>query len=143
MMDSADAGRASDTDGRGNLSEKALLRFVTWFCEVARDQIAFMASCFDFSGLRARLRAYVLGPLGENEDAAAIVDAIFVRGSVARGDAEGITGRRERTAREVLRRLLRSGLLRSETPKGDIFLHFSSSSADFLFPRLFPPEALS
>jgi hypothetical protein len=46
----------------------------------------------------------------------------------------------ERTARGVLSKLLKVGLLSSETPKGDVFLRCSSDAAQFLFPRLFPAQ---
>jgi Fic family protein len=141
MMDAADAPRTSDTDGRGNLSARALLEFVTWFIAVARDQVSFMAGLFDFDRLRERLRAYVTDSLRAGEETALLVDEVFVRGSVARGEAARITKRPERTARLVLSKLLTGGLLASETPKGDVYLRFSSEAAEFLFPRLFPAEA--
>jgi Fic family protein len=141
MMDEADSPRTSDTDGRGNLSAAALLRFVTWFIEVARDQVTFMTSLFEFNRLRERLREYVAGPLKLGDEASALVDAIFLRGEIARGEAARITGRPERTAREVLSKLVRAGLVESETPKGDVSLRFSSVSTPFLFPLLFPAQA--
>ena len=141
MMDAADSPRTSDTDGRGNLSASSLLQFVTWFIEVARDQVTFMASLFEFDRLRDRLQEYVSGPLQLGDDARAVVDEIFLRGEVARGEAARITKRPERTAREVLAKLIRAGLVGSETPKGDVSLRFASDSAHFLFPLLFPAQA--
>jgi Fic family protein len=141
MMDSADSPRSTDTDGRGNLSAKALNEFVTWFLEVARDQVSFMSGLFDFDRLRGRLQAYVSGPLDFGAEATVLIDEVFLRGAISRGEAARITKRPERTARDILSKLLKAGLLDSETPKGDVFLHFSSDSAEFLFPRLFLAEA--
>jgi Fic family protein len=141
MMDAADSPRTSDSDGRGNLSATALLQFVTWFIEIARDQVTFMASLFEFDRLRERLQEYVSGPLRLGDDATALIDEIFLRGEVARGEAARITKRPERTAREVLSKLIKAGLVESETPKGDVALRFSSDSAHFLFPLLFPAQA--
>jgi Fic family protein len=141
MMDAADAPRSTDTDGRGNLSLKALEDFVTWFVEVARDQVSFMAALFEFDRLRERLHEYVVGPLQLGHEAGALVAEAFLRGAIERGEASRITKRPERTAREILSKLVKAGLLDSETPKGDVFLRFSSASAEFLFPRLFPPDA--
>jgi Fic family protein len=143
MMDATDSPRRGDTDGRGNLSEKALVDFVTWFIEVARDQVRFMTSLFEFDRLRGRLHQYVLGPLGLGEEARAVVDEVFLRGEIPRGEAPRITKLPERTAREVLSKVLKAGLLASETPKGDVSLRFSSDSAEFLFPRLFSDADLS
>jgi len=141
MMDAADAPRTSDTDGRGNLSATALLQFVTWFIQVARDQVTLMARLFELDRLRDRLQEYVAGSLKLGEDAAALVDEIFLRGEVARGEAARITKRPERTARETLSKLVKAGLLDSETPKGNVSLRFSSASTQFLFPLLFPAQA--
>jgi Fic family protein len=141
MMDAADAPRNDDSDGRGNLSAKALVEFVTWFIEVARDQVKFMAGLFEFDRLRERLHEYVVGPLRLGADAGALVDEAFLRGQIARGEAARITKRPERTARDVLGKLLKAGLLASDTPKGDVSLRFSSESAQFLFPLLFPVDA--
>lgn len=69
------------------------------------------------------------------------MDEVFLRGAVPRGEATRATRRPERTARGVLSRLLKAGLLGLETPKGEVFLRFSSDSAEFLFPRLFSAEA--
>jgi Fic family protein len=140
MMDAADSPRTSDTDGRGNLSARALLEFVTWFIAVAHDQVTFMAGLFEFNRLRERLRDHVVRTQQSGEEAALLVDEVFRRGSVPRGEAARITNRPERTARLVLSKLLTAGLLASQTPKGDVHLRFSSDSAEFLFPRLFPAD---
>lgn len=141
MMDLADSPRRNDTDGRGNLSAAALVEFATWFFRVAADQVAFMSDLFGFDRLRERLQGYVEDVLRLSAETALLVDEVFLRGSVARGEASRITKRPERTARDILRRLLEAGLLSSDSPKGDVHLRFTSASADVLFPRLFPAEA--
>ena len=140
MMDLADAPRKSDLDGRGNLSLSALETFVMWFCRVELDQLQFMESLFDLSKLRERLQAYVRGTLGAKAEAWLLIDSVLQRGEVPRGEAGRIVGRPERTARDVLRGLIESGLLTSQTPKGAVRLHFTGTSADELFPRLFPAQ---
>jgi len=143
MMDAADSPRRGALDGRGNLSLEALVEFVTWFCQIALDQVAFMAALFDLAGLEDRLRAYVRQQLHMEDDACTLAAEVLRRGELARGDAEHVLGRRERTARAVLSGLVRAGLLRSETAKGKVRLHFSTESADFLFPRLFGAQLAS
>jgi hypothetical protein len=54
-----------------------------------------------------------------------------------RGEAERITGLKERSARMVLSSLINNEILQSETPKGPVSLHFGSGSVEFLFPKLF------
>jgi Fic family protein len=137
MMDATDALRRGDLDGRGNLSLEALVEFVTWFCQVALDQVRFMASLFDLERLEARLRAYVEESLGLSGAAAELPIAALRSGELARGEASRVTKRPERTARNDLSSLVEAGLLVSDTPKGPVHLCFSTESADALFPRLF------
>ena len=139
MMDATDAPRRGDLDGRGNLSLDALVQFVTWFCQVALDQVQFMSSLFDLERLELRLRAYVEDSLGLSAAAAELPVAALHRGEFARGEASRVTKRPERTARNDLSSLVEAGLLVSDTPKGPVHLRFSAENVDALFPRLFGP----
>ncbi|HKY36632.1 MAG TPA: Fic family protein [Polyangiaceae bacterium] len=140
MMDAADEPRRSDLDGRGNLSLAALEEFVTWFCEVALDQLRFMSQLFELDALATRLGTYVTRDLGLSNHALKLTQAILLRGEMPRGEASLVTGAPERTAREVLSRLTELGLVASKTPKGPVSLRFTTSSAETLFPRLFPAQ---
>lgn len=140
MMDLADTPRRDDLDGRGNLSRLALVDFVLWFCRVSLDQVRFMCGLFDLDALGGRLERHVRGSIGGSEAAALLAAEVLRRGEVPRGEASRITGRPERTARAALGKLVGADLLRSETPKGPVRLHFSVASADELFPRLFPAQ---
>jgi len=137
MLDDADSPRRGDLDGRGNLSLEALIDFVTWFCRIALDQVTFMAKLFDLEALEDRLRRYVEQTLGMDESAAVLATVVLRRGELPRGEASSVIGRPERTARVVLSKLVAAQFLVSETPKGAVRLHFTSESADVLFPRLF------
>lgn len=142
MMDLADEPRRGALDGRGNLSLVALSEFVLWFCEVALDQLRFMSSLFALEALADRLRGYVEQSLGLSASAAKLASAVLHRGELPRGEAALVTGLPERTARQLLSRLTEAGLLASSTPKGPVSLRFDSTSAETLFPRLFPAQAL-
>lgn len=137
MMDAADAPRAGDLDGRGNLSLAALIDFVQWFCDVMEDQLAFMTAQLQIDSLGSRLTTYVERELGLPSTATAIARDVLIRGEVPRGEAGRITGLRDRAARDVLGQLTASGLLASATPKGPVSLRISTSAAETLFPRLF------
>ncbi len=140
MMDHADSPRQGDLDGRGNLSLRALVDFVSWFCQVGLDQVRFMSTLFDLDHLAQRLREHAWS-LTSSEDAARLATEVLRRGEVSRGDAAAITGRSERTARAAVAALLRAELLVSDTPKGPVRLRFSAAHADALFPQLFPAQA--
>lgn len=141
MMDLADSPRENDLDGRGNLSLRALETFVTWFCEVMLDQLRFMTGLFELEQLGDRLELYVSRDLGLSTGAVQLCRALLLRGSMPRGDAGLVTQMPERTARQTLGRLIEAGLVASATPKGPVSLRFTSTSADVLFPRLFPAQA--
>jgi len=136
MMDHADMPRQGDLDGRGNLSERALTSFSTWFLKVCLDQVRFMSELFDLDGLAERLKRYAQIK-GWRPEATKLLVEILHRGEIARGDAAAITGLGERTARNLLGELVRDGILGSLSEKGPVSLRFSVETQDVLFPRLF------
>jgi Fic family protein len=138
MMDLADTPRQGDFDGRGNLSERALVDFVTWFLRVAVDQVTFMAGLFDLNSLAGRLRLFIARHERLKPEAAALLEQTLVRGEIERGEASRITGLPVRTAQRLLNDLIAEGLLRSSTPKGPVSLRFPAHALEELFPRLFP-----
>jgi Fic family protein len=135
-MDYADTPRQGDLDGRGNLSQKALIEFIHWFLQVCLDQVNFMTSLFEFDRLAGRLKGYVESQ-GLKPEAFFILERVLIQGEMPRGEAERITGLKERSARMVLSSLINNEILQSETPKGPVSLHFGSGSVEFLFPKLF------
>lgn len=137
MMDHADMPRQGDLDGRGNLSRRALEEFTTWFLEVCLDQIRFMSGLFQLDALAARLKNYA-AMRGWRAEAAVLLVEIMHRGEIARGDAETITGLKERTSRDLLGLLLADGILASDSQKGPVSLRFPANALDLLFPQLFP-----
>lgn len=136
MMDLADAPRQGDLDGRGNLSERALTEFSIWFLKICLDQVQFMGELFDLGPLADRLKRYAQLKNWRPE-AAKLLTEVLHRGEIARGDAAGITGLGERTARDLLGDILRDGVLGSPSEKGPVGLRFTVESQDVLFPRLF------
>ena len=115
--------------------------FVTWFCEVALDQLTFMSQLFDLDTLSRRLEVYVTRDLGLAQSSVMLVQGLLQRGEMPRGEAAVVTGTPERTARQTLSRLIDAGLVGSGTPKGPVSLRFNTASAETLFPRLFPAQA--
>lgn len=137
-MDYADTQRQGDLDGRGNLSEKALIDFVAWFLKVSLDQIGFMSSLFDLEKLGNRLHRYVERSEVLKPEANNLLQEALIRGEFERGEASRITGLPERTARRILNSVINDGLLASATPKAPVSLKFPSDSLEELFPKLYP-----
>jgi Fic family protein len=137
----ADSHRQGDMDGRGNLSNKGLVTFCTFFLEIALDQVKFMSALLDFDGLQKRIIGYVdrQTVLGELQpESGYLLREVLLRGEVPRGEAARITGKAERTARRILKNLLEKRLLSAETEKGPVRLSFPTCAVGYYFPRLYP-----
>ena len=137
-MDRADAPRQGDLDGRGNLSERALVEFSDRFLRACLDQVRFMGELFDLGGLAGRLDRWVARSETLKPQSAALLREALVRGEFERGEAARLTGLPERSARRVLQGLLDAGSLGSGSPKGPVSLRFPTASLETLFRRLYP-----
>lgn len=138
MMDYADTPRQNDFDGRGNLSESALVDFTEWFLKVCLDQVTFMSGLFDLHNLERRLQVYVERSDVLKPQSVYLLQEALIRGEFERGDAARITGLAERSARRVLSDLIAEGLLASASPKSPVSLRFPVAALETLFPRLYP-----
>lgn len=136
MMARADAPRQRDRDGRGNLSEQALIAFTDWFLTVCIDQVRFVSGLFDLKTLEARI-ARLAAMMDLDPRGMAIVAAVLRHGEMQRGDARIVTGAPERTARRILTQYVQSGLLLSEGQKTPVRLAFPRDHHEALFPSLF------
>lgn len=147
MLDNADSARQGDLDGRGNLSEKMLWEWCRYFLELCEDQVSFMASMLDLSKLKDRMRAYLLvrgateGITEYREEALLPLHTIAVGGTVSRGEFIRMTGLEERTARKVISRFIKDGLLKSDSHRSELSIGFPLGSLNILFPNLYPEAA--
>ena len=138
-LNNADSPRQGDYDGRGNLSLKELISFTDWFLTVCIDQVTFMSSILDLGHMKNHLDEYVYHR-GLKPESKRILKNIFIFGEMPRGEAEDLTGFKERQARNILASLTEDGILCSHTPKGNVFLNFNMTSAPIIFPKLFYKE---
>jgi Fic family protein len=141
QMDRADMPRQGSRDGRGNLSEKALIDFSSWFLQVCGDQIRFMTTLFQFDALQGRLRSYVERSEKLKPETANLLEIALLRGELMRGDVALFTNLPERSGRRLLAEALQDGILTSDTPKGPVRLNFPAHTHEILFPRLFTSDA--
>ena len=142
LLAAADAPRQGDTDGRGNLSERALADFCLFFLSTMLDQVQFIRACLDFDTFTDRLRKHVQlsRQFGKAGDAVwLLLREAWVRGAFARGNAAAVINASERTARNVLKAALASGVLAADTERGPVRLGFPPEFVEDLFPRLYAP----
>lgn len=137
-----DLKRRNDLDGRGNLSEEALVAFTQFFLEACLDQINFMEKLMQPEQLRTRILIWAqeecqLGALPPQS--IQILEAILYRGEVSRGDMVTILKVGDRHARRLAAPLFDKGILVSDSSKAPIRLAFPATLAYRFMPGLFPP----
>jgi len=145
---SADQERspASAADGRGHLSEAALVAFCEFVLRVMLDQIAYMDKLLELDALADRMERYTLVEAGLGDAGSRVFlllrEALY-RGEFPRGEAGRIAGAGERTGRAALATAVEAGLLKSSTPKSPVRLALPAKVLGTYFPQLFPPGQLA
>lgn len=138
-LDAADEHRMGDLDGRGNLSEQRLAEFCEFSLGVAKDQVNYMAQMFSLEKIEQRCWQYFNVMQDDiRPEAAHLYLQAFQRGEFERGEASRLTGLSERTARDVLSNLVKSGFLISDSPKGKVRAGFPLQALGTLLPNLYP-----
>jgi Fic family protein len=141
LLQAADGPRRGDLDGRGTLSQKALIDFCAFFLNICIDQVEYMGKILDFKTLSERMRIHVEEMIAMKElpkgSYALLREALLV-GEFERGKVEEITGFKDRAAREVLYALIKKNLLVSDTPRGPVRLSFPIDVIERWFPLLYP-----
>jgi len=138
-----DAPRRNDLDGRGALSEEALVGFTRFFLETCLDQVRFMEGLVQPDRLRDRILIWAEEELRADSlpaKAGKILEAVLFRGELPRGDVPALLGTGERHTRRVVSALLERGVLVSESSRAPLFLTFPAALAPRWMPGLFPEK---
>ncbi len=144
LLDSADAPRQGDLDGRGNLSEKALRQWCEFFVELAGDQVTFMGTLLGLERLKDGIATLMLVRSESSQyknysrQATLALHHVALAGPTARGEFMTMTGLPERTASRVLAQLLKDRVLVSEGPKSPVSFSFPLDALNILLPNLYP-----
>ena len=144
LLAAADEPRYNDYDGRGVLSERALVEFCVYFLETAIDQVKFMSGLLDTARLMDRIEAWTRGEVAAKrleKGSFSILREAWYRGSVERGRVPEIANVKERQGREIVSRLVELRVLKSESPRGPLRLHAPIDVVEAWFPGLYPPFA--
>jgi Fic family protein len=141
LLMAADEPRHNDLDGRGNLSEAALVQFCQFFLATCVDQIDFMRSILEPSELLRRMEIYVEEEVRAGrlpKGSFPLLREALLAGEFERGQAPALTAYKERMARIVLSQLLEHGLLVSAGPRAPVRLGFPINVVERWFPALYP-----
>jgi Fic family protein len=137
----ADSWREGDTDGRGSLSQRALIDFCEFFLKVCVDQVRFMEQLLEPAGLLERVRRYCVEqierknlPKGSYE----VLREVIILGELPRARIVEVTGYKERQARSVVSRLIELELLKSDSQRSPLRLHIPHEVVGEWFPKLYP-----
>jgi Fic family protein len=144
LLAAADEPRRGDLDGRGNLSEAALVDWIDYTLDVCLDQIAFMRRMLDLSTIEQRIAACLTFEertlkSGVRIEALRPLHYLFLGGvDLERGEFKRMTGLGERTAVKLLTALLARGLLHTDSPQGKVRFGLPLHALRFYFPALWP-----
>lgn len=142
LLSNCDLQRRNDLDGRGNLSEEALIAFTQFFLEACIDQITFMEKLMQPDLLRTRILHWAQEEIQMGElspHSAQIIEAILYRSEIPRAEIPIVLNVTDRHARRITSSLIAKGIITSDTPKSPIKLAFPASLASRWMPGLFPP----
>lgn len=144
-LEDADEPRRGDLDGRGNLTEEGLWNFCHYFLTVCRDQAGFMRTMLGFDGIRSRIRALVVFRSETDKlvrrEAELPLHYLFTSGPLTRAEFKQMTGLGDKVAQMLLSRLLKTGLVESDTPLGPVRFGLPLDALQFYFPDLYPEAA--
>ena len=141
LLADCDQPRRNDLDGRGNLSEEALVEFTRFFLGVCIDQVTFMRGLMQPENLRARILTWAeeearLGSFPKS--AVAVMEALLFRGELPRSDMPGLTQTKERHAARVASQLNSFGVITSASSRAPWRLALPATLAHRWFPGLYP-----
>ena len=140
-LQNCDSGRRGALDGRGNLSESALVDFTRYFLLTCIDQVEFMEGLLSPDKVRDRIQSWCRLQIEEknlHKKSPALLDSVLFQGQVKRGEVEGILQVAPRTARRAVSDLLGAGILASDGVKSPLRIAFPAKLASEIMPGLFP-----
>jgi Fic family protein len=144
LLEAADSPRRGDLDGRGNLSEQALVDWIDFSLDLCLDQVSFMQGLLRFDQIEQRIAAclhFEAHSVREGVRAEALrpLHYLFVTGGeLERGEFKRMTGLGDRNAVSLLSALVKRGLLVSDTVQGKVRFGLPHHALRFYFPALWP-----
>jgi Fic family protein len=142
LLANCDQQRRNDLDGRGNLSEEALVEFTRFFMELCLDQIDFMDRLMQPGRLTERIMFWAEGEIQQArlpQKSGRLLEAVLYRGGeLPRGEAAKVLDVGSRQARRIVAALMETEVLVSESSRAPLFLNFPAYLAGEWMPGLFP-----
>ncbi|MBB3048893.1 Fic family protein [Litorivivens lipolytica] len=142
----ADSARRGTHDGRGALSEQALIKFCDFMLDVALDQVDYIAQLLDLKGMRKRIKAYVqarqdgrvIGMQPLDPYALSILEKAYIYGEVERRELFEASPYKERKTRQIISELKSDGLITETSSRSPLRWAIPSHAESHYFPELTP-----
>jgi len=140
----ADQPRAGDLDGRGNLSERALVEWIEYVLALCIDQVRFMSGLLEVDGMKDRIAAClayeekVVREGVRTEASRALHYLWLTREELERSEFKAMLGLGDRLATAQISALLKRGLVVSDSPHGKLRFGVPQHALRFYFPKLWP-----
>jgi Fic family protein len=144
LLAAADEPRAGDLDGRGNLSERALVTWIEYVLGLCIDQVRFMGGLLDIDGMKDRIAACLafeekIVQQGVRTEALRALHYLWVtRAELERSEFKGMLGLGDRLATAQVAALVKRGLLVTDSPHGKLRFGVPQHALRFYFPHLWP-----
>ena len=144
LLQAADEPRRGPLDGRGNLSQAALLDWIGYTLDICIDQVEFMTGQLSVQGMRERIAAALAFEsstlkTGVRVEALMPLHYLFAtQAELGRADFKTLLGLGDRVATETVSSLLQRGFVASETPYGKLRFAVPRHALRFYFPALWP-----
>ena len=121
LIETADAPRQGQLDGRGNVSQRALDAWCAFVIERAHDQIRFMRDLLKPALLSARIHAWAREsfPHAQHERIGLLLSLVMQNAEITRATTTTLLGVGERQARNIIDDLGRRGVAAAE-PRGPL-----------------------
>jgi Fic family protein len=139
-----DEPRAGDLDGRGNLSEQALIGWIDYVLVLCLDQVRFMTAQLRLDQMKDRIEACLayeerVVKQGVRSEALRALHYLFAtQGALERSDFKAMLGLGDRLATAQVSALIQRGLLLSDSPYGKLRFGVPQHALRFYFPNLWP-----
>lgn len=146
LLENCNQSRRNGLDGRGDLSETALIEFTRFFLQVCIDEATFMEQLIDPVKLRNRILNWAVEEVQFGQlpqQSVAILNALLNQGEMPRSEISQVVGTKERQARRVSSALIEREVLVTDTSRSPLRLAFPIKFTARWMPGLFPENVLS
>jgi hypothetical protein len=144
LLADADSLRRGDLDGRGNLSEQALIAWADYVQDTCLDEVRFMAGLLDFEAIKTRIEACLVFEAsvlkqGVRQEALRGLHYLFLSGEdMPRGEFKAMLGMGDRGATDAVGALVKRGRLLPDSPQGKVRLGLPQHAPRFKGAQLWP-----